>query len=155
MNKVPCNIELVGHSVRVPVQAFGDHALEHVNMSKLSVMLDRIANLSWRLKYESNASIFWMKFIQKLPALFQNSVDINKIWKKTKLSEKNQTRLFFFYLFLLGFLLTLLQTALILPMVIILDGNSEPHAWWKIGLIRKKIRFVTSLDLIKCLKQIK
>ena len=43
-------------------------------------------------------------------------------------------------------------------MVLMLDGNSEhvPHARIKISLSgEKKILFVTALDLIKCLKQIK
>ena len=42
--------------------------------------------------------------------------------------------------------------------VLILDGNSEDdaHALWKICIFgEQKIRFVTDLDLIKCLEQIK
>ena len=37
-------------------------------------------------------------------------------------------------------------------MVIILDGNSE-HALRRICLLGGKIRFVTALDLIECLRQ--
>ena len=42
-------------------------------------------------------------------------------------------------------------------MVLIVDDNSEHVAQElkKIGLFRKKIGCVTSLDLIKCLKKIK
>ena len=43
-------------------------------------------------------------------------------------------------------------------MVPILDGNSHhvAHAWWKISYFwENKIQFVTALDLITCLKQIK
>ena len=38
-------------------------------------------------------------------------------------------------------------------MVLIFDGNSEyvAHAWRKIGLFEKNIRFVTALNLIKCI----
>ena len=49
------------------------------------------------------------------------------------------------------------MSGMVMVMVLISDCNSEDvaHAFRDMGLFREKIQFVTALDLIKCLRQIK